>query len=124
MNTKISVLENANAKCVSKRVTLYEQVSVITENYRALDVGLLRRPEQVSSTFDGGYRQNLPLKGSQFAPPPNLFLANLGRIGGRRADLSSRLVSSRAQLLRNAGKIALCRQTPVTAISLLQIVGQ
>lgn len=33
-------------KCVSKRVILEEQVSVITENYRALDVGLRWRPEQ------------------------------------------------------------------------------
>ena len=34
------------ASCVSKRVTLESQLAVITENFKALDVGLERLPEQ------------------------------------------------------------------------------
>ena len=46
------------AKRVSKRVTLEEQVSVITENYRALDVGLVWRPEQEIILVNNNKNQN------------------------------------------------------------------
>ena len=47
-----------SSKRVSKRVTLEEQVSVITENYRALDVGLRWKPEQEIILVNNHKNQN------------------------------------------------------------------